>query len=120
MDSDPTNPFIGSTIFSDKMIVFRVGDTAYNFRYYNSTIIKYDDSEHEILMDEIEAKCNSGEINIDLTDDIYNNLINSQIIVGYLYKCEKCIEMLNLPKYENLNKFTQNIVDLIITPPLKT
>jgi hypothetical protein len=113
MDSLPTNPFIKAAPYGDKIIVFRVGDTLYNFRYYESTIIKYDDSEQEILMDNIKEKAERGEMNIDLTDNIYNNLIIYQIIVGYLYRCEGCINKLNLPKYEDLNKFTQNIVDLI-------
>lgn len=113
MDSMPTNPFIGTTLYGGETIVFKIGERSYTFTYYDSTIIKYDDSEHEILMDELDEKINAGETNIDLTDSIYDNLINNQIIVGHLYKCEKCVEVLKLPSYDKLHKFTRYIVDLI-------
>lgn len=109
---DTSNPFECVNFNCEKKIYFKVGDHMMNFVRYHDTIIK----DNDITQDnQIYQICNLPNDKYlteqDYTNNSYENLLKSQVILGYFYYCKVNVKLKNI---NELNNFTKNIVKIVI------
>jgi hypothetical protein len=97
----------------EKSIFFKNGDRLYKFILQCNTIIEKDNIVQSILLEEIINTNDANLKSIDFCNVQYSELIKTQIIMAYILNDNNIIKKLNLSNTNNLNRFTNGIIQLV-------